>query len=397
MLLFAGCSEEKPTDPSSGYRIKIGVIVPYSGECAAFGTPTVRAIQLAVKEINDAGGVLGKDIELIIEDSRTDPIHASLEAIDMADDVVAILGADNSDVSLAILDAIEDLDIFQISGASSATEQATIDNSDKFFYTISGSYREGDLMAIQAVALSEFHARIIFVDDEYGHNVCENFSSRLSVLGGNVAASVTYENGKSSYPAEIESLFAGILPLDTAFVVLIGYPLSGAQIIRDVRAYGHSTRANFMLSTNMKTSQLIDLAGQENVEGVTGISPMRTGDNYDTFREDYIDYWGEDPYNHRCMENWYDATILLAYAIVSANNTDFPDVRDSLRTVSAVPGSVVNVGEFEIGKPLLLSGETINYQGASGDVDFDTYGGVSSPYGFWKIEDGEFVPFEETR
>ena len=138
-----------------------------------------------------------------------------------------------------------------------------------------------------------------------------------------------------------------------------------------------------------------------------GVSPYNGDIDYEYFRDDYEDFTGQDPRKHRGIENWYDAMILLGYAILYADTTDPYLVGKALQIVSSPPGDTVTYGNFSIGKEiintttvvgtLVVRGD-INYEGASGSVDMDIRGDIEDArYELWEIEDGQFVHIEELR
>lgn len=409
LAILSGCTNQDDsqsiTPPSN--TIRIGVILPFSGDCGSFGTPELQAIQLAVNEINDAGGIFEKNIELVVRDSRTDPRYAENIALDIVynEGVIAILGEDASGVTEAIRQTIRGANIPIISGASSSYTLTTNDAERVFFRTVPSTNYEGTSMANKIASLGDSVARVLYVDDEYGNALLNTFRTRFLALGKTIEKSVPFKQNETSYSAEIESLFAGITS-DTSSrrFVLIAYPRCGAQIIRDWKASGYE--AKWFLSSGMKAKEFIDMAGATNVEGFYGIAPYwgATNVRYEYFRDAYEEFVGRDPRMYRCTENWYDAMILLGYAILKADTLNPRAIADSLRSVSAPPGSTVVVGEFRKGKRILTTGTTIdttfirndiNYEGASGSVDLDNNGDVVGAYELWKIENGVFVHIEQ--
>ncbi len=400
-LFLAGCATDSGTQPSRPGGedvVRVGVLLPFSGECGSFGPAALKAIEVATDEINAAGGVLGRMIELVVRDTRTDPFWASLAATELVEDegVFAILGGDASDVAEAVLEVAAEHGTFLISGAASSVELSSpdVDVYSAFFRTVPTTAHEGQVMAMQALRMGDSTAKIIYVDDSYGRTLMEQFTTRFESRGGVVERAVPFEVGKASYAQELESLFCAesVAAQSEPLVVLIAYPISGATIVRDWRASGFG--AKWLLCDALKSEEFVLSAGAENVEGMYGISPYYGSDNYanyDRFSEAFEDMWGEDPALHRCTEHWYDAMILLAYAILRADTLDPAAVKDSLQAVSAGGDSVVYVGEFERGKRILEAGEDINYEGASGSVNFDASGDVVGTFELWRIEEGEIV------
>ena len=82
--------------------------------------------------------------------------------------------------------------------------------------------------------------------------------------------------------------------------------------------------------------------------------------------------------------------MLIALSIEQAGSTDRTKIRDALRQVCCGPGEVVEPGEWAKAKALIAAGKQINYEGASGDCDFDEYGDVKGVFGRYVVEDGAF-------
>ena len=417
IMLIIGCAEDDSDNTSSQNDdiIKVGVILPFSGECGAFGSAELKAIQLAVNEINDAGGVLGREIELVVRDSKTDPLSASLNAMDLIENegVIAILGADNSQVSLEMLDAVSDMNTFIISGSATSDSLKWLDEGyyhSIFYRTVPDVIQEANTLAKHLIfERGDSVVRLLCVNDCYGNSFINWFSLRYGNYGGRIEKIVKYTTGEISYSAEIESLFAPVVDTmgmstetdSIPLVVLVGYPKSGAQIIRDWRTSGYDAR--WILTSNLKTKEFITMAGAQNTEGIRGIAPYSGATSeqyirYEYFKDAYKDMWNIDPRNYRCLEHWYDATILLAYAILSADTTDPSVIRDSLSTVSIPPGDTVSVGQFAQGRTILMSGNPINYNGASGYINIDEYGDNNTDYTYeiYEIQNGTFVHILET-
>lgn len=415
LMMISGCSQESATSSSDtvqneGNTIRVGLLVPFSGECGSYGSSATKAVKLAAQEINDAGGIKGKDVEIIVRDTKTEPISASLTAMELVEDegVVAILGADASSVSKEILDALKDMNTLIISGASSSRELREDDPSELFFRTVPSEQSEAYTISNYLLTSGDSTARLIYVDDIYGYWLQWFFSVRYGQRGGRIEKIVSFKPGKTSYSAEIESLFSAVgdtgdtatISSDAPVVVLIAYPRCGAQIIRDWRSSGYD--AKWILSDGLKSQEFITMVGAQNAEGLEGISAFSGSEaeenlRFIRFKDAYEDYWDEDPRTHRYTEHWYDAMILLGYAMLRADSLDPSVIKDTLnlQAVSAPPGTTVTVGEFSTGKTIILSGGDIDYEGASGSVNMDDIGDVAGKFELWRIQNGSFVHISE--
>lgn len=154
---------------------------------------------------------------------------------------------------------------------------------------------------------------------------------------------------------------------------------------------------NFLFSDGTKSEKLIKEIGAEKLEGMMGTAPGGgSGAGFAKFKVFYAAKYTELP-TSPFIANAYDATALLGLASYAAKAKGLKltseNIRDQLREVANPPGTFVGPGEFETAFKLLDMGEPINYEGASGNVDFDSNGDVVTSIEVWRIEDGKIVTF----
>ena len=118
------------------------------------------------------------------------------------------------------------------------------------------------------------------------------------------------------------------------------------------------------------------------------------GESYTNFIADFKTEFGNIP-KTPFVANTYDATALIGLAAYAAKVKDLPltsqNIRDQLRQVSSPPGNFIGTGEFKQAFELLKQGKDINYEGASGSVDFDENGDVLAPIEVWRYSKGKIV------
>ena len=154
---------------SSGEPIKVGVYLPLSGANAAVGQSGVEGIEMAVEEINAAGGIAGRPIEIIKEDEENDPTTAVsvVNKLINQDEVVAIIGSVNSSVTLAAMEVSEDAGIPMVTPISSGAAITGSGNQ----YIVRG--QANDLLQAGAVveyAIAKGYQKIglMYQNDDYG-------------------------------------------------------------------------------------------------------------------------------------------------------------------------------------------------------------------------------------
>ena len=384
LALFVGTVCKKKEEARG---LKVGVVLPLSGSLGTYGGPMINGIKLAVKEINEAGGVLGDTIILVIKDSETDTLKAVEKAKELVEQegVKFIIGAASSGVTKKVLEYTKNMGVLLMNGCSTSPYFTTCDDNGLFFRTCPSDALQGKALAKLANKEGYTKASIIYVDNPYGEGLADAFEEAFTALGGQVLAKVPYTEGQASYADVVDSAFSP----GPEVCILIAYPKEGGTIIRDWAAGGYG--GTFLFTDGLKSEDFITNAGAENVEGMKGTAPYTGGPNFDKFCDMYQQEFGEDPRQYVFCDTHYDAMILLALGIIKAGVCEPDSVKKVLQSVSAPPGDTVNVGEFKTAVSLLNQGKDINYEGASGPVDFDEVGDVTANYEVWKIENGQIV------
>lgn len=188
--------------------IKIGVIMPITGQVAAYGTQSVNALQMFKDEINAAGGINGKQIELIVEDDEANPEKTKTAFTKLAtqDKVVAIVGALTSKCSLAITADAQARNIVMISPSS--TNDTVTDAGDAIFRACYNDSFQGQVVAqFSFETLGAKKAAILFDNtNDYSKGVATNFKEKITALGGEVVAEESYATGDVDFSAQITKI-----------------------------------------------------------------------------------------------------------------------------------------------------------------------------------------------
>ncbi len=365
--------------------IKIGALMSLTGSLAPYGPPIANGALLAVEQINAAGGILGRQLQLIIEDDGTSPDvgrNAASKLVEI-DGVSAIVGALSSGVTLAASSVTIPAEVILMSPASTAPSIPALNDNDFVFRTVVSDEVQGVVMARLALSLGYHSASVVFVNNDYGKGLADTFKATFEAIGGRVLNAVPYEENKPSYRGEVESLLAGFPDV----LVFIGYPVDGnKQIVEAVEA---GYKGEFLFSDGMKgegvapgpaCASAADPGPLEGAYGTVAAAGFRAAE----FDAAYNATFGSStvPYNY----NAYDAIMLIALAMLRAGDTSGPAIRDNLRAVANPPGEPIYYGEWTKAVALLKAGEDIDYQGVSGLVDFKETGDVAGSILIWMIE-----------
>lgn len=371
-------------------KVKIGSLMSLSGALASYGGPINNGAKLAAIHLNEAGGVLGKEIEIITRDTKTDPtsgVDAAKKLVDI-DGVSAFVGALSSGVSMPVAESVAiPKKVVQISPASTTPQMTSLDDNDYVFRTVVSDEYQGVILGQLAIDRGYESVSIIYVNNSYGKGLANSSSAWFENRGGTVHAQVPYEKGKASYRGELSRA----TEKNPDALILIGYPENGSTIIRQAVSEGFSE--NFLLVDGLKSPELIENVGAEYLNGTFGTTPgSKETPSLSTFNEEYQAEFGEQP-PKPFMTNAYDAVVVIALAMQKADDTSSEAIRDNLRFVANSPGEKIYAGPEELEKAieLLKDGKDINYQGAGSVVTFNKAGDVVSPILIWAIEDGKIV------
>jgi len=365
--------------------LKIGALMPMTGDLQAFGEADLKGVEFAVEQINAAGGVNGEPVEMVVADTQTRPqagVDAAQKLINV-DGVNAIIGALSSGVTIPVARTVTSREgVPQISNASTSPTVTGLSDDDFLFRTVPSDAFQGVALANLVSGKGLSAVGVLYVNNDYGQGLADAFSEAFS---GKVTEAIGFEKGQASYRGELQQAASG----GAEALVLIGYPESGGVILRQSLEGGFFTR--FVFTDGMKAPEIIDRIGAQYLNGAFGTVPQAPDtEGRRVFREAYMAEYGELP-GKPYYDTAYDAAFAIALAAQKAGSNDPAAIRDNLRAVANPPGETILPGEWEKAAKLLADGQDINYEGASGSIDFDEHGDVPGTIGHWEIQDGEIV------
>ncbi len=308
--------------------IKLGVAGPHSGDLASYGIPTIKAAELVVKDINAKGGVLGKQVELLVEDDVCKPEVATNTATKLVSEGVnVVLGHICSGATKAALGIYKDSNIPVMS--PSATNPALTQSGDypNFFRTIASDDAQARLEVDFARDVLKLKKIAVLHDKgDYGKGLAEFAKAFLEKEPGMEV--VLYEGitpGAVDYSAVVQKIKRS----NAEAVIFGGYHPEASKIVTQMRKKRMDTI--FISDDGVKDDTFIKVA-QKYAEGVYATGPMDTSTNpmtkaaEDAHRKAY----GSDP--GAFYLNAYAATLALLNAIEQAGSTDYAAVTNALRT-----------------------------------------------------------------
>ncbi len=339
-LVLSACTSKEPA-PTNGAEepgeeaetIKIGGILEMTGNIASFGQSSRNGIVLAFEEINAAGGVLGKQIEFVLEDNKSIQVESATAAqkLIQQNGVAAILGAVASSNTLAAAPIAQDAKIPLISPSS--TNPAVTEVGDYIFRSCFIDPFQGEVMSKFAIESLGAKTAAIMTDNnsDYSIGLTEVFKEAFTAAGGTIVSEVAYVSGDTDF----NSILTSVKNASPEVVFIPGYYDSVGLILDQAKNnVGFSEDIVFLGTDGWDSPTLFELAGAS-ADG-TYFSNHYSPDADSAIVKDFIEAY-KAMYNGAVPDalaaTAYDAAYMIAAAIESAGSTDAAALRDAIAAV----------------------------------------------------------------
>ena len=371
----------------------IGVVMELTGPAGQFGQAGSKAVELAFRDLNEAGGAAGCRLAAEIRDAQsqgTVAVDAAKQLVEIKR-VPAILGGIISSVSIPILTSVTaPAGVVQISPASSSPTLTNLGREGKsggwFFRTITTDALQGVAAAKYALDLDLRRLSVIHVNNDFGVNMVREFSKAYPALGGHDHLGHPLQPEPGLLPARGHQGAAGTPDA----LYLVSYPVDGATIARTWISQGGVKK--FLLNDGMNSAKFIQDVGAAAPERRLRTSSGTTKTpSTEYFAREYPAFAKPFEAGAPAADRSYDAAAILGLAIAQAGKAEPAAIRDAIRKVLDPRGTVVHAGAAEFRKALglLKEGKPIRYVGVIGPVQFDRFGDITGPFRLWRIQNGE--------
>ena len=375
--------------------LKIGYLADYSGPLAEFGAEIERGVQLAVEQINAAGGVNGQDIEYVTGDTALASGMATVEARRLIDveGVHAIVGPLASGIALAVGEGVAAAAQIPLISPSATSPGLTGANDNGYlFRTALSDAAQGIVLADNLVEADGVdNVAVVYINNAYGAGLSGAFEDNFD---GTVTR-VSYEEDATSYLAELRTAAAN----GAEALVIVGYSES-QDILRE--SIANNLFKTYYFVDGNRSENLATAVGAQSVEGLRGVAPSAgpATDSSNAWNEAYMARYGSSP-NLPFVREAYDAVVAIALAAEAANSIEGPAIRNQLRSVSSPAGLKVIASQASIGQGLraVARGTDVDYEGAASSINWNEVGDVTSGYvNIWEFQNGipitqETIPF----
>jgi len=313
--------------------ITLGSFMPLTGENGFLGETARDAITMGLEEINSQGGVNGKEVEVIFEDSRCEGKLAATAANKLVtqDKVTAIIGTMCSAETLAGAPIAEENKVVLVSTASS--NPAITDSGDYIFRTWPSDELQGTVMAEHVVNVEGLKkVGLIYMNSDYNVGLAEAFKESLISLGGEVTADEKYEPDSKDFRTQLMK----IKDSNPEAIYMVPYS-EGGLVTKQIKELSIDLPM-FTAEVFGTDKTLEDAAGS--AEGVIFATPSfdETNPESKDFLEKYNERFGEGPAHNAVAANAYDNLMIVAEALKSGAQTS-DEIRDYLYAIEGYPGA----------------------------------------------------------
>jgi branched-chain amino acid transport system substrate-binding protein len=353
-ILLTGCAKKDQ-------EVKVGVIAPLTGDVASYGEWVEKASTLAQEEINAAGGIKGRKLKLVFEDSRAEPRQgvSAIKKLIEVDKVPVVLGGVASSVTLAMAPIAERSKVVLFTPISSNYKIS--EAGDYIFRLAPADPLQGVIIAEWARDLGYKTGAVLYVNNDYGKGLEDAFTKDFEKLGGKVVSSESYEQSATDFRTQLTKIKAK----NPDFIFAPAYPAEAGALLRQRKELGVTTQ---IIGTDpYHDPTIFDTAG-EAANGVmfTDVA-SGSGPKWEEFRKAYADKYGKDP--NIVAAEAYDAVKVTAHV---------------MQKVGFKPDDIKQ-GLYDLK----------DYVGATGEIAFDENGDCyTKTFQKFKIENMKYVPLD---
>jgi ABC-type branched-subunit amino acid transport system substrate-binding protein len=367
--------------------LQVGAILPFTGDGAAYGPGMRTAMNIAASEINKAGGVLGKKLVINYEDDATNPdqgVRAAHKLIDIKH-VKGILGTWASSVTLAVAPLTIKANIIEMNVSGSPTLSTLQPAGKRTVYRVNATDAAlGD--AVAKYLYKRYKTATILANNAAGTaGFGQVFNTSFRKYGGKILAYINYPDKQADYTAQVQQA----VRTKPAVYLLSCYSPDGTVILK--QAYQLGATAKFAMPLWCLNDQLIQATGAQAVNGDISFDlvAQTRAPAYKRLNAAFKKQSGDTVFNNPYAAHVYDGVNLFALAVAKAKTTNARVIGKVLRAISGPRGKVVT--SYAQGLRLLKSRKAINYDGASGPINFDAHGDMAPFVGFFTVKNGKIT------
>ena len=360
--VFLYNQDASKTEKSADNQVKIGIILGFTGPIESLAPVMAKSAELAIDEVNKSGAFMDGSSKLIAVRADSTCVdaaaaQAAAERLITSDKVSAIMGADCSGVTTAVLKNVAIPNgILMISPSATSPALSTEPDNDLFFRTAPSDARQGEVIADLLMEKGFKTAALTHTNNDYGKGLAASIKSNYESKGGTITITASHEDGKGDYSSEV----AALAQASGDILIVAGYLDQGGKGI--IQASLDSDAFNkFFLPDGMIGDALPKAIGP-GLNGSIGSVPGTDSPGASKY-SDLAKAAGFEsgPYGPES----YDAAALIMLAMEAAKSTDSNVFKNNVMDIANAPGEKIYPGELSKALKLIKEGKDIDYVGAT--------------------------------
>ena len=357
-MLLAAVATTMIASPVLAADVKLGIIYGFTGPIESLTPPMAEAAEMAMKEVTDSGSFMdGSSVTGVRADSTcvdAAAATAGAERLITAEGISAIVGADCSGVTIAVLqNTAMAKGMVMISPSATSPALSDMEDNGLFFRTAPSDAREGQVVAEMLKEKGYNSVALTYTNNDYGKGLADAIQSNFESMGGSITIVTAHEEGKGDYSAEVGALAQAGGDL----LVVAGYLDQGGKMIIQ-GSLDAGSFDTFFLPGGMIGDSLPEAIGSD-LDGSFGVVAGTDSPGAKMMSEiiggELGPFVGES----------YDAAALIMLAMQAAGSTSSADFAGKVLDVANAPGEKIFPGELAKGLKILAGGGDIDYVGAS--------------------------------
>ena len=357
-MLLAAVATTMIASPVLAADVKLGIIYGFTGPIESLTPPMAEAAEMAMKEVTDSGSFMdGSSVTGVRADSTcvdAAAATAGAERLITAEGISAIVGADCSGVTIAVLqNTAMAKGMVMISPSATSPALSDMEDNGLFFRTAPSDAREGQVVAEMLKEKGYNSVALTYTNNDYGKGLADAIQSNFESMGGNITIVTAHEEGKGDYSAEV----AELAQAGGDLLVVAGYLDQGGKMIIQ-GSLDAGSFDTFFLPGGMIGDSLPEAIGSD-LDGSFGVVAGTDSPGAKMMSEiiggELGPFVGES----------YDAAALIMLAMQAAGSTSSADFAGKVLDVANAPGEKIFPGELAKGMKILAGGGEIDYVGAS--------------------------------
>ena len=386
LVAAAACSG----DTEEEGPVKLGFLNGQSGDYGPWGGWALAAAEVAVEELNAGGGVLGRDVELVVEDNGSTPEGAVSGFAELTEvDGIHALGGIESDGMVAIFETVHELQIPTICSTCGTTE---LDNTGgDMVFRIIPSDTDNGIVGAQVARDEGYRNVAMLVELSEGTESPANVFKAVFTeqMGGTITEDVRFNAGETTYAAQVAQAFESG---PDAVYIAAGFE-TGVPLLNEWQRRGY-TDVPMIFTTDLLSPEIAEIVGSvDGASAIVGATAYDTENNpaWDAYVPRFAAKNDGAPPEIAFYDAWqYDQYIILGLAMAKAGTTDGAAVAAAIPDIANPPG--VEVFSYADGLAQLDAGNDIDYHGTTSNLNLNSVGNLLSPVmAVISVQDGDWA------